>query len=223
MIRLSDACRWFETDGGKVHALQGLTLAIEPGERVAIQGRSGSGKTTALHLLAGLDRPSSGDVEVAGQSLSRLSAAAMARYRRATLGIVFQAFHLLPVLTARENVALPLMLAGVGRTERLQRADNVLEQVGLGARRTHRPAQLSGGEQQRVAIARAVVTRPQVLLADEPTGNLDSATALDVVRVLTDVADQQQLTLIVVTHDESLARRIATRVVRLRDGRLEEG
>jgi putative ABC transport system ATP-binding protein len=200
-----------------VEALRGVDLEITAGEHVAIVGRSGSGKSTLLALLAGLDRPSSGTVEVAGHELSRLDGDALARYRREQIGIIFQSFNLIATMTACENVALPLAFAGVAATTRLARAQDVLARVGLAHRAGHRPSELSGGEQQRVAVARALVARPQLLLADEPTGNLDSTTAGEILDLI-DGLHAEGLTVVMVTHDEAAAQARCDRLVRLVDG-----
>jgi predicted ABC-type transport system involved in lysophospholipase L1 biosynthesis ATPase subunit len=219
-VRLSDVMKSYGSAAAPVHALQGVGLEIRRGERVALLGRSGSGKSTLLNLMAGLDRPTSGRVEVAGWDLGRLSADALARYRLTTVGMIFQSYNLIPSRTALANVELPMVFAGRPPRQRRAAARRALEQVGLCRRLTHRPAELSGGEQQRVAIARALVNDPAVLLADEPTGNLDSDTAADVIAVLTERVRDQGVTLLLVTHDEELARRCTDRVLRIKDGRL---
>ncbi|HYD11191.1 MAG TPA: ABC transporter ATP-binding protein [Acidimicrobiales bacterium] len=197
-----------------VHALREVDLAIAPGEFVAVMGPSGSGKSTLLHCIGGLDRPSSGDVLVDGSSLASLGDDELAHLRRRRIGFVLQFFNLFPLLTARENVAFPLLLDG--HADALDRAAAALERVGLADRATHRPSELSGGEQQRVAVARALVTRPAVVLADEPTGALDSLTGEDVLRLLRLAADDGQAVLLI-THDAPAAA-YADRVIRLRDG-----
>jgi len=197
-------------------ALDGLTLSFEEGEPVVVVGRSGSGKSTLLHLLGGLDRPTSGDVSVGGRNLAELSDDDLALYRRSGVGFVFQFFNLVPTLTAVENVEFPMTLSGVPRADRRRRAEALLETVGLAPRRHHRPSELSGGEQQRVAIARALVNDPPLLLGDEPTGNLDSRTAGEILALLAGL----RKTLIVVTHDRELARSYARRTVELADGKV---
>lgn len=216
-------CRSYRRGGETVHAVQHLSLAVEAGEFLVVTGRSGSGKSTLLHLLGGLDVPTSGRVLLEGRDTSRLSERERVTLRRTGVGFVFQAFFLIPHLTALENVALPLHYAGVGRRERQARARDLLAQMGLAGRLEHRPDQLSGGEAQRVALARAVVTRPRLLLADEPTGELDTQTAVALTDVL--LATQQaspQMAVVVVTHDESLAQH-ATRRLHLVDGQFEGG
>jgi len=197
-------------------AVDSVTLSIGEGERVAITGRSGSGKSTLLHLLGGLDRPTSGEVFVGGRRLGELPEDELALYRRGGVGFVFQSFHLVPTLTALQNVELPLMWAGAARADRRRRAEAVLERVGLGARRRHRPSELSGGERQRVAIARALANDPPLLLADEPTGNLDSRTAGEILSLLAGLGK----TLVLVTHDRGLVRPFVLRMVDLADGRV---
>ncbi len=213
-VRLVNVSRSF----GAVHALRGVSLEIAAGERVAVLGKSGSGKSTLLHLLAGLDRPTSGGIEAFGEDIARLPPPALADYRLRRVGVVFQAFHLIPSRTALENVALPLVLAGVAPGERLARARAALEAVGLSEREGHRPTTMSGGEQQRVAIARALINGPRLLLCDEPTGNLDSANAEAVMGLLLAKAGECGAAVVLVTHDEELAGRCARRVIRLRDG-----
>jgi putative ABC transport system ATP-binding protein len=203
-----------------VDALQDVDLAIARGEFVALVGPSGSGKSTVLNLIGGLDRPTSGEVWINGTELSSSDERTLTRHRRQHVGFVFQSFNLLPRLTAEENVALPLMFSGVPEKERLAQAQALLKRVGLGPRLAHRPTQLSGGEQQRVAIARALVGQPALLLADEPTGNLDTATGAEIMRLLKELNRERSLTLLVVTHDPEVAA-FADRVVKLRDGQVE--
>jgi predicted ABC-type transport system involved in lysophospholipase L1 biosynthesis ATPase subunit len=221
-VRTDNLDKWYGRGSAPVHALRGVTLEVRRGERVALLGKSGSGKSTLLNLLGGLDRPSAGRVEVAGRDLGRLSSGQLARHRLAAVGMVFQSFNLIPSQTALQNVALPLVFAGRPPREREATARAMLEAVGLGERLRHRPAELSGGEQQRVALARALINRPPVVLADEPTGNLDSATAAEVVALLDGHVRADGATLLLVTHDEDLARRCTDRVVRLHDGRVVE-
>ncbi|HEY8452407.1 MAG TPA: ABC transporter ATP-binding protein [Natronosporangium sp.] len=204
-----------------VHALRGVSLRVEPGEYVAVVGPSGSGKSTLMHLLGGLDRPTSGRLVVAGRDLSTLSANQLAHLRSTTIGFVFQSFHLLPRTSAVDNVALPLVYQGVPARERRERAAALLGQVGLAHRLTHRPNQLSGGEQQRVAIARAVVHEPALVLADEPTGNLDLDTATRVLELLEQSCRRRGATLVMATHGREVIGR-ADRVLRIHHGRVEE-
>ncbi len=215
MITVRDLTMRLASGGRTVDVLTGISLDVPPRQVLAVAGPSGSGKSTLLGLLAGLDRPTGGRIAVAGVELTGLSEDALARFRRDTIGYVFQSFHLIPTLTALENVAVPMELAG--EPEALDRAGRLLDEVGLGARAHHYPVQLSGGEQQRVAVARAVCRRPRLLLADEPTGNLDSATGGQVIELLLALNRSLGSTLVLVTHDPALAAR-ADRVVTLRDG-----
>jgi len=210
----------FGTGETAVCALRGVTFTVERGERVALLGKSGSGKSTLLNLLGGLDRATSGQLAVQGHDLGRLSSRQLTSFRSAIVGMIFQGFNLIPSRTALENVELPMVFAGRSRPERRAEARRALEAVGLGARLHHRPAELSGGESQRVAIARALVNRPDVVLADEPTGNLDSVTAREIVALIVDYARTKGKTLVLVTHDEELAMSCTGRVLRLADGQL---
>jgi putative ABC transport system ATP-binding protein len=205
--------------GQPVTVLRGLNLAIEPLERVAVMGPSGSGKSTLLHLACGLDRPTSGSVRVDGVELSSLDDDARTRLRREKVGMVFQTFNLLPTLTATENVALPLRLQGIGKHEADERANGMLGRVSLEHRATHRPDQLSGGERQRVALARALIFRPPLLLADEPTGNLDAGTGEEILRLLDELQQEYQSTLLMVTHNAEAAS-YCRRIVTLHAGRI---
>ena len=218
MIRISRLSMQYATGELKVDALVDVNLEIAPGEKVAVTGPSGCGKTTLLLLMAGLERPTGGSICVDGAVLAELDADALADLRRDRIGIVFQAFHLVPSLSALDNVALPLEIAGKHDTQR--QAAEMLEKVGLGTRRRHFPSQLSGGEQQRVAIARALVHQPAVILADEPTGNLDDQTGTMVAGVLFDLVEDTGATLVLVTHDIEMAGR-CDRILRLHDGALE--
>jgi putative ABC transport system ATP-binding protein len=214
-----DVHRSYQLDGVSVDALRGVSMRIEPGDYVAVVGPSGSGKSTLMHLLGGLDRPTSGVLRVDGRDVSKLTDEALAGLRNAAIGFVFQSFQLLARTTAVDNVALPLVYRGVGRVERRRRAAAALESVGLGHRLGHRPNQLSGGEQQRVAIARALVGEPRVLLADEPTGNLDTASGIEVLAILERLNSDRGTAVVLVTHDREIAAR-ARRRVYVRDGRL---
>jgi len=203
-------------NGQTVHALRGVSLRVDQGDYIAIAGPSGSGKSTLLQLLGGIDTPSSGSVEILGTPLETLGDSELTRLRLTRLGFIFQRFHLLPVLTARENVELPMAEAGVRRPERQARARELLDFVGLGHRAEHRATQLSGGEMQRVAIARALANRPAVVLADEPTGELDAATGQEILGLFRRL-NQDGTTLVVVTHDDRLAAE-AARVIHMLDG-----
>jgi putative ABC transport system ATP-binding protein len=212
--------RTYRMEGVDVAALQGITLHLEAGEYAAISGPSGSGKSTLMHVLGALDRPTAGTVRIAGRDVSRLSDGELARLRNRTVGFVFQAFQLLPRTTAVENVALPLIYRGVRRAERRRRAVAALESVGLGHRLHHRPNQLSGGEQQRVAIARALVGEPKVVFADEPTGNLDTASGAEVMGLLDRLNTERRVAIVLVTHEPEVAAH-ARRQIRIRDGLIE--
>jgi len=220
IIRVRDLVMRLPSGGRSLTILDGITLDVATGELLAITGPSGSGKSTLLGLVAGLDRPSSGSIVVGGVDITRLDEDALARFRRETLGYVFQSYHLIPTLTAVENVAVPLEIAGAPNA--LARARALLDDVGLGDRAHHYPVQLSGGEQQRAALARAVALDPGLLLADEPTGNLDSATGTRIIELLLELRRRRGATLVLVTHDDALARH-ADRIVVLRDGRVKNG
>jgi putative ABC transport system ATP-binding protein len=217
LIELTGIERIFTLGDSQVHALASLDLAIAAGEYVAVMGQSGSGKSTLLNLLGLLDRPDAGIYRLEDRDVTTLDADEQARVRRERIGFVFQSFHLVPRLTAAENVALPLMLAGIEPVERARRVAQALQDFGLANRADHRPDQLSGGQRQRVAIARATIMQPAVLLADEPTGNLDRATGEEVVRLL-ETLNAGGVTLIMVTHDAALGARAGRRVV-MQDGR----
>jgi putative ABC transport system ATP-binding protein len=218
VIELEDVWRTYQVGDQSLHALKGISLNIPTGDYVAVMGPSGSGKSTLLNLLGCLDRPSAGSYRLDGDEVGSLSDDALSEVRRYKIGFVFQSFHLIARLAAEENVALPMLLAGVPPEERRARAAAALEAVGLGHRAGHRPNELSGGEGQRVAIARATVMRPRILLADEPTGNLDTAAGQQVLEVIEEM-NAEGLTLIVVTHDPNVGRR-AQRVIVLRDGEI---
>jgi putative ABC transport system ATP-binding protein len=216
-VEADDITREYRLDGVAVPALRGVTLTVPTGEYLAIVGPSGSGKSTLMHLLGGLDRPTSGRLLIGGRDVTRLTPPELAQLRNHTIGFVFQSFHLLPRTTAVDNVALPLIYAGVRAGERRRRAAEMLERVGLAHRLGHRPNQLSGGEQQRVAIARALIGSPTLLLADEPTGNLDSATGAEVLALLENLNAESGVAVVLVTHDHEVAQR-ARRQIRMRDG-----
>jgi putative ABC transport system ATP-binding protein len=218
VIRLEGVSRTYELGGQPVHALADVDETIDAGEHIAIMGPSGSGKSTLLNVLGCLDRPDAGKYWLDGREVGTLSDEELTAVRRNLIGFVFQSFHLVPRLTAAENVELPMVFAGIPRTERRQRVVKTLTQVGLGDRIDHRPDQLSGGERQRVAIARSIIMGPRVLLADEPTGNLDTGSGKQVLDLL-DRLNDEGITLIVVTHDPTVARR-ADRIIVLIDGRI---
>lgn len=220
MITCRALSKIYQQGTRRVVALDLVDLHVESQERVAILGRSGSGKSSLMNLLAGLDRPSNGSIEMNGRVLTSCNSRSLAKFRRHELGIVFQSFRLITHRTAFENVELPLVLGGVSRRERTSRVLEALEQVGLKDRAKHRPEELSGGEQQRVAIARAVVHRPSLLLADEPTGNLDFGTSSHVLELIEQIASQFKMTLLVITHDQHVANRLAQRTLRLSEGRI---
>jgi len=220
VIELQAVRRHF-TNGRIVAALDGVSLTIPDRSMLAVMGPSGSGKSTLLNLMAGLDRPTSGRILIDGTDLAALDEEGRTRLRRDRIGIIFQFFNLLPSLTARENVELPLLLGSASSAEARRRAGESLDEVGLTGRASHLPDALSGGERQRVAIARAIVTRPALLLADEPTGNLDSATGLEILGLLRGLPGRLGTTIVIVTHDRGIAE-ACERVIRLRDGRVEE-
>ena len=206
-----------------VTALDAVSLSLEEGEFVSIQGTSGSGKSTLLNMIGGLDHPTSGEVLYNEKPLAPLSKKEMARYRRFSVGMIFQNFNLIPTMSAEENVGLALAFGGVRGLQRRQRADELLSRVGLGDRLTHRPSELSGGEQQRVAIARALANNPKVLLADEPTGNVDSTRAHELLALLREMVDKDSLTILMVTHDRELATAFSDRTILMKDGTVVEG
>ena len=219
-VQTESVCRHYSMGNNIIRAVDGISLAIERGEFVALLGQSGSGKSTLLNLLAGLDRPTSGAVIVQGRDLAKLSSQDLAGYRRNDVGMVFQSFHLIPAMTITENVELPMRFAEVDRDQRAQRVRESLDRVGLGKRLQHRPSELSGGEQQRVSLARALANRPSILLADEPTGNLDSRTGEDILNLIRDVSLSLGMTVVMVTHERALAERFAQRLIFLADGKL---
>jgi putative ABC transport system ATP-binding protein len=203
-----------------IRAVDGVSLRIDPGEFVALLGASGSGKSSLLNLIAGLDSPSSGNVIVGEDDLGKLSRDQLARYRRHVVGMVFQSFNLVPNMTVLENVELPLRFAEVERSKRCGLAQQSVERVGLGGRLKHRPIELSGGEQQRVAIARALINQPSILLADEPTGNLDSHTGTEVMELIRNLNESLKMTVVLVTHEQAIAQKYANRLISLADGKV---
>ncbi len=222
IVEARGVTREFHLGGNLVRALRGIDLSIAPGELVALRGRSGSGKTTLLNILTGLDNPTQGQVLVLGRDLASLDETTRARLRREHIGMMFQNAHLFPSLTAQENVEIPLRLGRMPADEREQRAREALDMVGLSKRAHHRGLELSGGEQQRVALARALVHKPRFVVADEPTGNLDSMTGRDISILLRNTAQQQQIGLLVATHDITVVE-ASNRVLRIQDGQIEEG
>jgi putative ABC transport system ATP-binding protein len=219
LISLQEVTKVYPMGDVNVHALRGVSLSIEAGEFVAIMGASGSGKSTIMNIIGCLDRPTTGHYLLAGEEVSKLDRYALAKRRNTTLGFVFQSFNLLPRTTALDNVELPLLYAGMRTRDRHERARAALERVGLGDRVNHHPNQMSGGQQQRVAIARAIVSSPKVILADEPTGNLDSATSEGVIAVFQQLGDSG-ITIVLVTHEPDIAT-YAARVVTMKDGRVQ--
>ena len=219
-VRAERVSRHYQMGSALIRAVDDVTLEVCAGEFLALPGSSGSGKSTLLNLMAGLDRPTSGTIFAQGRNLSEMSRLELARYRSRTVGMVFQAFNLLPRMTLEENVELPLRLAEVERGERAGRVREALERVHLEKRLSHRPSELSGGEQQRAALARALVNRPALLLADEPTGNLDSATGEGILLLLREIQQSLGMTIVLVTHERPLAERFADRIATVADGRL---
>ena len=219
-VETSAVCRHHQMGEALIRAVDGISLRIQAGEFVALLGTSGSGKSSLLNLIAGLDRPTSGQVVVHGQDLATLSRLELAKYRLQTVGMVFQSFNLIPSMTLLENVELPLRFAEVERDKRDGLARKALDRVGLGARVRHRPTELSGGEQQRASLARALINQPRLLLADEPTGNLDSHTGTEVMNFIREFNESMGMTVVMVTHERALAEQYAKRLVFLADGKL---
>jgi putative ABC transport system ATP-binding protein len=220
-IRTEHLTRLYPMGATTVRAVEDVSLEIAAGEFVALLGTSGSGKSTLLNLIAGLDRPTSGAIYVHGKNLAEMDSGELARHRSHSIGMVFQAFNLLPRMTTAENIELPLRLAEVDRDERDARVHEAVGRVGLSARTNHRPTELSGGEQQRAALARALVNRPTILLADEPTGNLDSATGKEIMDLLGEINRSLRMTIVMVTHQRELAEQYSERLLLMRDGKLE--
>ena len=219
-IRTENVCRHYVMGESLIRAVDGISISITSGEFVALLGTSGSGKSSLLNLIAGLDRPTSGTVVVEGKNLAELSREDLARHRLHTVGMVFQSFNLIPSMTVIENVELPLRFAEVDRSQRAALARQALDRVGLGKRLDHRPSELSGGEQQRTALARALINRPKLLLADEPTGNLDSRTGTEIMNLIREFNESLGMTVVMVTHERSLAGQYAERLIFLADGKL---
>lgn len=223
LLAAQEVSKIYQMGTNSVSALDDVSLEINEGEFVAIQGTSGSGKSTLLNMLGGLDHPTKGDVYFASRPLGPFSKKEMARYRRFSVGMIFQNFNLIPTMTARENVSLALAFGGLRGQQRRTRSSELLARVGLVDRLEHKPSELSGGEQQRVAIARALANSPKVLLADEPTGNLDSIRAHELLALLRDMVDKDSLTIVMVTHDQELANSFADRIVFMKDGKISNG
>jgi len=219
-IRTENVCRHYAMGESLIRAVDGISISIPSAEFVALLGTSGSGKSSLLNLIAGLDRPTSGAVLVEGNNLAALSREALARHRLRTVGMVFQSFNLIPSMTVIENVELPLRFAEVDRSQRDSLAREALERVGLSRRLDHRPSELSGGEQQRTALARALINRPKLLLADEPTGNLDSRTGTEIMNLIREFNESLGMTVVMVTHERALAEQYAQRLIFLADGKL---
>ena len=219
-IRTVALVRHYKMGRSIIPAVDGVSIAADRGEFIALLGASGSGKSTLLNLIAGLDRPDSGAIVVEGHDLATMTSFDLAQYRRHTVGMVFQSFNLVPTMTAYENVELPMRFAEVRRKERRTRVEEALSKVGLQDRANHRPSELSGGEQQRIALARALVNQPKILLADEPTGNLDSKTGTEIMGLITELNRSLDMTVIMVTHERALADRYAGKMVFLGDGKV---
>jgi putative ABC transport system ATP-binding protein len=223
LLEAREVSKVYQMGATSVAALNDVSLGVKEGEFVAIQGTSGSGKSTLINMMGGLDHPTKGEVLFDSKPLAPLSKKAMARYRRFSVGMIFQNFNLIPTMTAEENVALALAFGGLRGMQRRKRTRDLLGRVGLSDRLTHRPSELSGGEQQRVAIARALANNPKVLLADEPTGNLDSTRAHELLGLLREMVSADSLTILMVTHDHELATSFADRIILMKDGKVIEG
>lgn len=221
IITLDDVYRVFRMGQERIYAVNGVSLNVEEGEICCLQGPSGSGKSTLLHMMAGLDRPSKGSITIGNTRIDKLSENQLALFRQKHIGFIFQSYYLIPTLTALENVALPLTFCGVPRSKRMKRAKELLDAVGLKDRMKHKPSEMSGGQQQRVSIARAFVNNPKVVFADEPTGNLDTMTTHEMMKLMTSLAYERNQTLVLVTHNPELSE-YSTRIVRVRDGKIEK-
>ena len=220
ILQTRDLCKTYEKGAVRVKALQGISLTVREGEFVSIVGRSGSGKSTLLNLVGGLDTATSGQIQIHDIELTRMKRSELALHRRKTVGMVFQSFNLIPSRTALENITLALAFGGLARREREPRAKDILTRLGLEGRIDHKPGELSGGEAQRVAIARALANRPKILLADEPTGNLDSRTSAEIIELLHNLNRDNKVTVLMVTHDEASASNVSHRIFQLLDGRI---
>jgi putative ABC transport system ATP-binding protein len=223
LLEAREVSKVYQMGSTSVTALDNVSLTVKEGEFVSIQGTSGSGKSTLLNMVGGLDHPTSGEVFFNAKALAPFSKKEMARYRRFSVGMIFQNFNLIPTMSAQENVGLALAFGGLRGNQRRKRSAELLDRVGLSDRVTHRPAELSGGEQQRVAIARALANNPKVLLADEPTGNVDSTRAHELLGLLREMVNRDSLTILMVTHDHELATSFADRIILMKDGRVVEG
>ena len=219
VIRLQDVRKEYIVGDSHIHALDGVSLTVSPGEFVCISGRSGSGKSTMLNMLAGLEKPTSGEIVILGKHIENMSESARIRFRRQYIGFVFQSYNLMPQYTAVENVELPLMLRGIGKRERRKQALSVMEQVGIVSHAEHKPSELSGGQQQRVGIARALITRPPIVFADELTGNLDTKTSAEIMDLLTGLFRSSGTTFMLVSHDPDMSR-YTDRTIHLLDGKI---
>src|SRR2546421_5322778 len=223
LLEAREVSKIYQMGNTSVTALDNVSLSVKEGEFVSIQGTSGSGKSTLLNMVGGLDHPTTGEVFFNAKALGPFSKKEMARYRRYSVGMIFQNFNLIPTMSAQENVGLALAFGGLRGNQRRKRSAELLDRVGLSDRLTHRPAELSGGEQQRVAIARALANNPKVLLADEPTGNVDSIRAHELLALLREMVNRDSLTILMVTHDHELATSFADRIILMKDGRVAEG
>ncbi len=219
VISVKDLYKIYRVGDSKVRALNGVSFTIEKGEFCAIVGTSGSGKSTLLNMLAGLEKPTKGEIVIAGEHMENKNENQLVKFRREHIGFIFQSFNLLPTMNALENIAMPLTFQGMDKTKRLKKAEEVLELVGLSKHKNHKPTQMSGGQQQRVGIARALVVQPEIIFADEPTGNLDSKTSAEVMNLIKKIIREKNQTLVMVTHDDHLAS-FADRIFRISDGKI---